>query len=63
MSFSKDVRHYQMSPRSLQTSKFGPYSQLTVEQKHGIKGWLWAIAYGVAIGAGWWALVAIRAGM
>lgn len=27
--FDRDIRHYAPTPRSLQTSKFGPYSTMT----------------------------------
>lgn len=61
--FSRDVRHYQSAPRSLQTSKFGAYSRLTVEQpKYGIKAWIWVIGMGIAVGASWWLIVAFKAG-
>jgi hypothetical protein len=63
MTFSRDTRHYQMAPRSLQTSKFGPYSRLTVEQpKYSPKAWAWAIGYGIATGISLWLVVAIRVG-
>ena len=62
MSFSRDVRHYQMTPRSLQSSKFGPYARLTVAQKYNARGWVWAIGYGIVIGGVWFAIVAFKAG-
>jgi len=52
--FNRDSACYRMSPRTLQTSKFGPYSTLDVGRKHGLKQWVWAIALGMAIGAGWY---------
>lgn len=61
--FSRDIANHRMAPRTLQSSKFGPYSRLSVDAKRDAKGWLWAIAYGIAIGFAWWAVVAIKAGM
>lgn len=64
MSFSRDIQDYQYStPRSLQTSKFGPYSRLTVERKREAKAWVWAIGCGIAVGVFWWIVVAIRVGV
>lgn len=63
MSFSRDVRHYGSTPRSLQASKFGPYSRLHVDRRHEAKGWLWAIGCGAAVGVVWWLVVAIAAGV
>lgn len=61
--FSRDVQHYRQAPRSLQSSKFGPYSQLSVEQpKYGIKAWIWAIGVGIGVGAVWYLTVALAAG-
>lgn len=61
--FSRDIRHYQAAPRTLQSSKFGPYSVLTVEHKRTAKAWAWMLAYGVSIGIFWWLVVAVRAGI
>lgn len=61
--FSKDVSNHRMTPRTLQQSRFGPYSLLSVEQpKCGIKAWIWAIGVGIAVGTSWWICVALRAG-
>lgn len=30
MTFSRDIQHYRPTPRSLQTSKFGSYAELSV---------------------------------
>lgn len=62
MSFSRDVRRYAPTPRTLQGSRFGPYSRLTVEQKYNANGWAWAIGYGLVIGSIWFVIVAIKAG-
>jgi len=51
-----------MTPRSLQSSKFGPYARLTVAQKYNARGWVWAIGYGIVIGGVWFAIVAFKAG-
>ena len=61
MTFSRDVRHYRATPRSL-SQAFGPYSRLHVEKKSEAAAWLWAIFYGAIVGAGWYALVALKAG-
>lgn len=59
--FDKDIRHYRMAPRSLNDA-FGPYARLSVhKRKSRIAPVLWAIFYGVAIGAFWYALVLARA--
>ena len=60
--FSRDIRHYQAAPRTLQSSKFGPYSRLSVEAKYNIRGMAWAIAYGVGVGIFFWLVVALRVG-
>ena len=62
MNFSRDVRHYAPTARTLQTSKFGPYSRLHVERRSAAKSWLYAIGCGVAVGCAWWICVALRAG-
>lgn len=58
--FDNDIRHYRPTARTLNEA-FGPGSKLHVE-KRSAKGWLWAVFYGVVIGAGWYALVALKAG-
>lgn len=63
MSFSKDSRYYAPTPRSLQASKFGPYSRLHVDRRREAKGWLWAIGCGVGVGIAWWLVTAIAAGV
>lgn len=62
MSFSRDVRHYAPAPRTLQTSRFGPYARLSVDRKRDAKAWAWAVGCGVAIGVGWWILLALWVG-
>lgn len=42
--FSRDPNHYRATPRSMQTSKFGPYSRLSGERRSRAGG----IAYIVA---------------
>ncbi len=60
--FSRDSAHYRMAPRSLQTSKFGPYSVISIPSRRSrIAPVLWAIAYGVAIGVIWYVAVLARA--
>jgi hypothetical protein len=48
--------------RSMQTSRLGPYSRLDVPKRYNLRGWCWAIGYGVAIGALLYLVVAVRAG-
>lgn len=52
--FSKDPQHYHFTPRSLQQSKFGPYSKLTPIGGHRHEK-LWAavgvVVLGVIFGA------------
>ena len=61
--FSRDVSNHRLTPRTLQQSRFGPYSQLHVEPpKYGIKGWIWAIGVGMGVGCAWWVVVALAAG-
>ena len=60
MSFSKDVRHYRSTPRTLNQA-FGPYARLDVAKREA-HGWLWAIGCGIGIGVFWWFVVALRVG-
>lgn len=49
-------------PRTINEA-FGPGSPLTVEpQKQPLRAYLWMALYGIAIGAGWYLVVAIKAG-
>lgn len=59
--FDRDIRHYRATPRSLNAA-FGPYSKLHVEKQSTLRGWLYAIAYGIAVGAVWYGIVALKAG-
>ncbi|MBN3848663.1 hypothetical protein G3N58_17800 [Paraburkholderia sp. Ac-20342] len=60
--FSRDVHHYHGAPRSLQTSKFGAYARLDVPKRYKLRGWCWAIGYGIAIGVMFYLVVGFRAG-
>jgi len=62
MSFSRDVRHYAPTARTLQTSKFGPYAQLSVKRRSEAKSWLYVVGCGVAVGCVWWISLALGAG-
>lgn len=49
-------------PRTLNEA-FGPGAKLHVEQRRKpVSEYVWMVAYGVAIGIGWYVLVAIKAG-
>ena len=61
MQFSKDVRHYASTPRSLSSSKFGPYARLSVEKRKGLMDWAYAIGIGACIGVMWYVTVLARA--
>jgi len=56
-----DILDCRRTPRTLNEA-FGPGSKLHLEEESSLKGWLWAIFYGACIGAGWYALVALKAG-
>ena len=62
--FSRDINHTQYRvPRTMQTSKFGPYATLSVpSRRRRFAAAFWVVAYGVGIGVAWWLLVAIRVG-
>jgi hypothetical protein len=63
MSFSRDIQHERLrAPRTLNEA-FGPNAKLHIEpQKQPLRAYLWMALYGVAIGIGWYVVVAIRAG-
>ncbi|MCE4544619.1 MULTISPECIES: hypothetical protein [unclassified Caballeronia] len=59
--FDRDSHHYRMAPRSLNDA-FGPYAKLHIpRRKSRFAPLLWALFYGVAIAAFWYALVLARA--
>lgn len=59
--FSRDVRCYRSTPRSLQQA-FGPYARLSVPaRRRKVAAVFWMLVYGVGIGVAWWLLVAIGA--
>lgn len=62
IQFDRDARHYAPTPRTLQTSKFGPYARLSVTpMRRRVSAVFWMLLYGVGIGVCWWLAVAIRA--
>lgn len=65
MQFSKDIRHYSSAPRSLSSSKFGPYARLSVERRRSLMSsamdWACAIGLGMCIGVMWYVTVGLRA--
>jgi hypothetical protein len=61
MQFSKDVSHYRPTPRTLQTSRMGPYARLSVEKRKSIADWACAIGIGACIGVMWYVTVLARA--
>jgi hypothetical protein len=65
MQFSRDVKHYASTPRSLSSSKFGPYARLSVERRKGLlegaKNWAFAIGLGVFIGTVLYLVVLVKA--
>ncbi|AQG98566.1 hypothetical protein A9R05_06760 [Burkholderia sp. KK1] len=61
--FDRDIRHARMAPRTLNEA-FGPYSTAKLHvprRKPRIAPLLWALFYGVAIAAFWYALLLARA--
>lgn len=60
--FSKDIRHYRRTPRTMNDA-WGAYAKLHVpsDKQSKIAGFLWAAFYGVAIGAFWYVLLLARA--
>lgn len=54
--FSRDIKHYQYrAPRTLQSSKFGPYAQLsTPSVRRRFAATFWVVTYGIGIGAVWY---------
>ncbi|QIN95365.1 hypothetical protein PBR31_00054 [Xanthomonas phage PBR31] len=65
MQFSRDVRHYRSTPRSLSSSKFGPYARLSVERRKSLASkamdWAYVIGLGFWIGVMWYLTVGLRA--
>lgn len=65
MQFSKDIRHYSSTPRSLSSSKFGPYARLSVERRKSLASkamdWAYVIGLGMCIGVMWYVTVGLRA--
>ena len=65
MQFSKDIRHYSSTPRSLSSSKFGPYARLSVERRKSLASkamdWAYVIGLGFCIGVIWYVTVLARA--
>jgi hypothetical protein len=58
-----DSQYYTPTPRTLQTSKFGPYARLSVPPpRRRFAAVFWMLFYGVAIGGFLYLLVAIRVG-
>ncbi len=61
--FSRDINHARPTPRSLQSSKFGPYARISIPQRRSkVVSVLWMLAYGVAAGAVWYVAVLVRVG-
>ncbi len=65
MQFSRDVRHYSSTPRSLSSSKFRPYARLSVERRKSLANkamdWAYVIGLGFCIGVMWYVTVGLRA--
>lgn len=61
MSFSRDIKHYAATPRTLNQA-FGPYAKLHVQRNGGAKGWFWALGYGIAVGVFLWVVLLIKVG-
>ncbi|CAJ0900527.1 hypothetical protein R6138_04467 [Ralstonia thomasii] len=65
MQFSRDVKHYSSTPRSLSSSKFGPYARLSVERRKSLMSsamdWAYVIGLGFCIGVIWYVTVGLRA--
>lgn len=48
--FSKDIQHYRPTPRTLQSSRFGPYAKLSKAAKsQGFADGLFAVASGLCV--------------
>jgi VanZ family protein len=61
--FSRDVSHYSRTPRTLQSSKFGPYARISIPQRRSkIVDALYVVLYGAAVGAVWYGVVLLRVG-
>lgn len=60
--FSRDVKHFSYrTPRTLQSSKFGPYSRISIPTRRTrVMPFIWMLGYGFAIGACWYALLIVR---
>jgi hypothetical protein len=62
MNFPRNTQHERLrAPRTL-SDAFGPYAQLHVERKRSLKGWLWAIGYGLVVGAFLYLVLLVRVG-
>ena len=60
---NRDLKYERLrAPRTL-SDAFGPYAKLHVEQeKTPLRAYVWMVVYGAAIGAGFYVLVAFKAG-
>jgi uncharacterized membrane protein len=62
MSFSRDIQHTRYRTARTLVEDFGPNAKLHVERKSEARSWLYAIGSGIAVGAIWWLIVALRVG-
>ncbi|MFM0141790.1 hypothetical protein [Paraburkholderia sp. RL18-085-BIA-A] len=63
MSFPRNTQYERLrAPRTL-SDAFGPYAQLHIPPKrYNLRGWCWAIGYGIGIGALLYVVVLVKVG-